>query len=91
MNRPGHNGDPPSGTGGSPGDRFGSGDEGPGLPAVVVPDDLSELDAEVQEYRREIRRARRRARLSTIFIGPFRWIGRGFKRFLRLFRLTHPD
>jgi hypothetical protein len=81
MNSPGRNGDSPSGADGSHDD---------GFPVFVVPDDLSELDAEVQEYRREVQRARRRARWKGRALAPFRWVGRGARRFARLFRFLHP-
>lgn len=47
-----------------------------GLPEVdvVVPDDLSELDREVQAYRREMRRQRRQDRLQR-FVPGFRRLG----------------
>jgi hypothetical protein len=81
MNSPGRNGDSSYGADGSH-------DEG--LPVIVVPDDISELDAEVQQYRRELRRARRRAKWRTVSLAPFRWMGRGARRFARLFRFFHP-
>ena len=81
MNSPGRNGDPSSGADGSHDD---------GFPVFVVPDDLSELDAEVQEYRREVHRAKRRARWRALALAPFRWVGRGARRFARLFRFFHP-
>src|SRR4051794_31580123 len=52
-------------------------------PAVVVPDDISALDAEVRAYRRELARERRRARLRALLTAPAtaarrfgRWLGR---------------
>jgi hypothetical protein len=80
MNSPGRNGDPSYGADGSHDD---------GVPVVVVPDDISELDAEVQQYRREVRRAQRRARFQAVALAPFRWAGRGMRRFARLFGHFH--
>jgi hypothetical protein len=83
MNSPGrNNGDPSSSSGGSPHDD--------GFPAFVVPDDISELDAEVQAYRRECARARRRARLKAVSAAPFHAAARGFHRFAGLFRFLNP-
>jgi hypothetical protein len=70
MNSPGRNGEPPSGA--------------DGFPSFTVPDDISELDMEVQQYRREVRRARRRARWTGVLLWPFRVIRRGFRRVARL-------
>jgi hypothetical protein len=75
MNNPGRNNGDPSSSGGSPHDD--------GFPAFVVPDDISELEAEVQAYRREVARGRRRARARNILGAPFR-------RFARLFRFLNP-
>ena len=88
MNSPGHNGEPPSGAGGSHDDWFGPGDDGPtpGMPVFTVPDDISELDAEVQQYRREVKRARRRTRAVNEVRRPGRCCGRILRRFVRLFR-----
>jgi hypothetical protein len=83
MNSPGrNNGDPSSSSGGSPHDD--------GIPAFVVPDDISELDAEVQAYRREVARARRRARLRAVLTAPFRPVGRVVRRSLRFIRHGSP-
>jgi hypothetical protein len=80
MNSPGRNGDPSYGADGSH----------DGFPVIVVPDDISELDAEVQQYRREVRRAQRRARRRAFALAPWRWLGRGARRFARLFGFFHP-
>jgi len=82
MNSPGRNNGDPSSSGGSPHDD--------GFPAFVVPDDISELDAEVQAYRREIARARRRARLKAVSAAPFRAAARACHRFAGLFRFLNP-
>jgi hypothetical protein len=54
-----------------------------GFPVVVVPDDISALDAEVRAYRREVARARARARWRSAVLAPMRlltrlgqWLGR---------------
>ena len=83
MNSPGrNNGDPSSSSGGSPHDD--------GFPAFVVPDDISELDAEVQAYRREVARARRRARLRAVATAPFRAAQLGLHRCAAVFRFLNP-
>jgi hypothetical protein len=69
---------PPPGTPGdddSPGARRRNDADGP-LSGIVVPDDLAELSAEVEAYRREQRSAARRARLARVF-GPARPDGAG--------------
>lgn len=66
MNSPGRdNGDHSYGSFGDPGD------DG-GFPVVVVPDDISALDAEVRAYRREVARAKARARSVAVLTWPFR-------------------
>jgi hypothetical protein len=75
MNSPGRNNGDPSSSGGSPHDD--------GFPAFVVPDDISELDAEVQAYRRGVARARRRARVKSALGAPFR-------KAAELFRFSNP-
>ena len=81
MNSPGRNGDPSYGADGSHDD---------GFPVIVVPDDISELDAEVQQYRREVRRAQRRARRRAVALAPWRLLRRAARRMARLFGFFHP-
>ncbi|GAA1979501.1 hypothetical protein [Catenulispora subtropica] len=80
MNSPGRdNGDHSFGSFGEPdGDGIDS-----GFPEVVVPDDISALDAEVRAYRREVARAQARARRRHALTAPVRalarfgrWLGR---------------
>lgn len=83
MNSPGrNNGDPSSSSDGSSHDD--------GFPAFVVPDDLSELDAEVQAYRREVTRARRRDRVKHAATAPFRALARAGRSAARLLRFLNP-
>ncbi|NUP48797.1 MAG: hypothetical protein HOW97_16035 [Catenulispora sp.] len=83
MNSPGRdNGDQSYGSFGEPDDD--------GIQVVVVPDDISALDAEVRAYRREMARARSRARWRAALTAPGRWAAR-FGRWLgRLCRYVLP-
>jgi hypothetical protein len=66
VNSPGRdNGDHSFGSFGDPG-----GDSG--FEVVIVPDDISALDAEVRAYRREVARAKARARTWSALTWPFR-------------------
>ena len=66
VNSPGRdNGDHSFGSFGDPGD------DG-GFQAVIVPDDISALDAEVRAYRREVVRARARAKARSALAWPLR-------------------
>lgn len=66
VNSPGRdNGDPSYGSFGDPGD------DG-GFQVVIVPDDISALDAEVRAYRREVARARARAKAWSVLTWPLR-------------------
>jgi hypothetical protein len=80
VNSPGRdNGDHSYGSFGDPG-------HDGGFPVVVVPDDISALDAEVRAYRRELARARAQALTLAILTWPFRAaarLGRGIGRALR--------
>lgn len=79
MNSPGRdNGDQSYGSFGDPGDD--------GFPVVVVPDDISALDAEVRAYRREVARARTRAKLWAVLAWPARALGRAARRVGRFLR-----
>jgi hypothetical protein len=55
---------------------FGDPDDGGGFPVVVVPDDISALDAEVRAYRREVARAKARAKARSALTWPFRALAR---------------
>ena len=69
VNSPGRdNGDHSYGSFGEPDDD--------GFLVVVVPDDISALDAEVRAYRRQLARARFRARLRSVLAAPFRALAR---------------
>jgi hypothetical protein len=77
VNSPGRdNGDYSFGSFGDPGD------DG-GFPVVVVPDDISALDAEVRAYRRQLARARFRARTLAVVTWPARALARLAKRVAR--------
>jgi hypothetical protein len=74
VNSPGRdNGDQSYGSFGDPGD-----DDG--FQLVVIPDDISALDAEVRAYRREVARAKARAKAGSVLTWPFRALGRLFRR-----------
>jgi hypothetical protein len=64
---------------------FGDPDDGGGFPVVVVPDDISALDAEVRAYRREVARAHARAKTRSALTWPFRALARLGRRTLRFF------
>ena len=77
VNSPGRdNGDHSYGSFGDPGD------DG-GFPVVVVPDDISALDAEVRAYRREVARAKARARTRSVLTWPLRALVRLARRAAR--------
>lgn len=77
MNNPGRdNGDHSFGSFGDPGD-----DGGPQV--VVVPDDISALDAEVRAYRREVARAKARAKARSALTWPFRALAQLARRIER--------
>ncbi|MEY9861217.1 hypothetical protein ABH935_006857 [Catenulispora sp. GAS73] len=67
VNSPGRdNGDHSYGSFGDPGP------DGSGFPVVVVPDDISALDDEVRAYRREVARAKARAKCRSALTRPLR-------------------
>jgi hypothetical protein len=81
VNNPGRgNGDQSYGSFGDPGDGGG------GFPVVVVPDDISALDAEVRAYRREVARAKTRRATRSALGWPFRALSRLGRRIGRAFR-----
>ncbi|NUR57176.1 MAG: hypothetical protein HOV87_00455 [Catenulispora sp.] len=83
MNSPGRdNGEHSYGSFGEPDDE--------GLQVVVVPDDISALDAEVRAYRREVARARMRARWRAVLTAPWRWAARLGCRLGQLCRYVLP-
>jgi hypothetical protein len=74
VNSPGRdNGDHSFGSFGDPGDDGGS-------QAVVVPDDISALDAEVRAYRREVARAKARVKARSVLAWPLRALARLARR-----------
>lgn len=74
MNSPGRdNGEYSSGSFGDPGDDN-------GFEVVVVPDDISALDAEVRAYRREVARAKARAKTRSVLTWPWRAVVRLARR-----------
>ena len=74
VNSPGRdNGDQSFGSFGDPGD------DG-GFLVVVVPDDISALDAEVRAYRREVAWAKVRAKTGAVLAWPFRALARLVRR-----------
>ena len=73
VNSPGRDsGDHSSGSFGDPGD------DGPMV--VIVPDDISALDAEVRAYRREVARAKARAKTRSVLTWPSRTLVRLVRR-----------
>ena len=85
VNSPGrNNGDQPFGADGS----HDFNDDG--FPLVVVPDDISELDAEVHQYRREVAKAKSRARRRAALTAPLRWTWRAITAIGRMFRFITP-
>ena len=81
MNSPGRdNGDHSFGSFGDPGDDGGS-------QVVVVPDDISALDAEVRAYRREVARAKARAKARSALTWPLWALARLARRLGRALRL----
>ena len=87
MNSPGRdNSDHSFGPFGEPdGDNVHTGDE-----VIVVPDDISALDAEVRAYRRELARARARARWRAVATAPGRWAARFGRWVARVCRDVSP-
>lgn|GEM_PF-2823588 len=82
VNSPGRdNGDHSFGSFGDPGDEGGS-------QVVIVPDDISALDAEVRAYRREVARAKARARTRSALTWPFRALARLARRIGRALGLS---
>jgi hypothetical protein len=76
VNSPGRdNGDHSYGSFGEPDD-----DGGGGFPVVVVPDDISALEPEVRAYRREVARARARAKARSVLTWPARALARLSRR-----------
>jgi len=74
VNSPGRdNGDHSFGSFGDPGD------DG-GFQVVVVPDDISALDAEVRAYRREVARAKAQALTRSALTWPLRALARLARR-----------
>ena len=74
MNSPGRdNGDQSFGSFDDPGDDGGS-------QVVVVPDDISALDAEVRAYRREVARAKAQALARSALTWPLRALARLARR-----------
>ncbi|GAA2013258.1 hypothetical protein GCM10009839_04920 [Catenulispora yoronensis] len=83
MNSPGRdNGDSSFGSFGEPADD--------GLQVVVCPDDISELDSEVRAYRREVARARTRARWRSAAGAPGRAVARCGRWLGRMLRYALP-
>lgn len=64
---------------------FGDPDDGGGFAVVIVPDDISALDAEVRAYRREVARARALAKARSVLTRPFQALARLGRRALRFF------
>jgi hypothetical protein len=65
-------------------------DPGAALSAVTCPDDISELEADVRRYHREVRRTRRRARLRAVAGAPFAALNRCAHRVGRALGFFHP-